>query len=67
MFPSIFRFRDGVFKLKEEKYNAEDVLEQVICIAYYEHDVAGFGRKVADVLYEQGYIDEAIYEVLVGK
>lgn len=53
--------------MKEEKYNAEDVLEQIICIAYYEHDVAGFGRRVADVLYERGYIDGAVYELLVGK
>jgi len=53
--------------LGEEKYNAEEILEQIICIAHYEHDVAEFGLRVAETLYEHGYIDKAVYEVLVGK
>jgi RimJ/RimL family protein N-acetyltransferase len=53
--------------MREEKYNAEEILEQIISIAHYEHDIAEFGYGVADVLYKQGYIDEAVYELLVGK
>lgn len=53
--------------MDKEKYNAEDVLEQIIYLAHHENDVVEFGINVAGVLYEQGCIDEAVYEVLVGK
>lgn len=54
--------------MDKEKYNnAEDVLEQIIYLAYRENDVAEFGINVANVLYGQGYIDNAIHELLAGK
>ncbi|GEM_PF-1947352 len=51
----------------KEKYNAEEVLQQIIYLAHHEHDMAEFGINVAGVLFEHGCINEAIYEVLVGK
>lgn len=50
-----------------QTYNAEEVLREIIDLAQYEHDIAEFGMNVAEILYEQGCIDEAIYETLVGK
>lgn len=51
----------------KERYNAEEVLEEIIYLTHYGHDIAEFGRSVASVLYEKGCIDEAIYEILMGK
>jgi len=51
----------------KERYNAEEVLQEIIYLAHYGHDIVEFGRSVASVLYEKGCIDEAIYEMLVGK
>jgi len=51
----------------KEKYNAEEVLEEIISLARYEHDIAEFGMNVANILYEHGCIPEAVYEILIGE
>lgn len=48
-------------------YDIEEVLEEIISVARCEHDVAEFGMNVANILYEYGYIPEAVYEILIGK
>lgn len=53
--------------LMPKDYDIEEVLEEIISVARCEHDVAEFGMNVANILYEYGYIPEAVYEILIGK
>lgn len=50
-----------------QTYDADEVLQEIIYLAHHENDIAEFGINVAGVLYEQGCIDEAVYETLLGK
>lgn len=52
---------------QKQRYKAEEVLDQIIYLAFHETDMAEFGINVAGVLYEYGCIDEAVYNTLLGK
>lgn len=45
----------------------EEILDEIVACAESSNDIAAFGEKVADILYEYGLIDEGVYEVLTGK
>ncbi len=53
-------------KYGQEKWNSDEVVEEIIYLAQHERDMAEFGINVAGVLFEFGCIDEAVYHTLLG-
>jgi len=62
----IFRTEESFKDDFEYAVRAHEVIEKIVYTAQQLNDPCDFGVKVADILFENGLIPEAVYEVLVG-
>lgn len=45
----------------------DQAFERIIDEANSTNDIVEFGKKVAQILFENGLIDEAVFDLLMGK